>query len=371
MEEYYLNNSKCCAKLPTRSSDYLQQSNFLSEFGTKDDKQEARNNLGVTELLNELKSLIDNKIIEYGGVAWDLKPTQGHTDRVLSSDALYKTLSDYATEKGLNSKITSLWSVFLNKLDDLEQRVNSVTQNGVALTNNFGDSETIGVSQKALTRVVNDLYSKLAECGCFSGMGIIMTVDPQFFISQSADVNITVLPSAGRFEEIKVYLKDGDNDEIQVMNLALQDDGSYQTAEPIRITNTTRVRAVGRILGLEYTDTKYIMKKKAFYIGSGTTYNEVINNINNFQEYNSSNIYTVTVNRENDRIFVILDREDSQNIRMLEAMGSGQPAIKMNGFVIPMTKSDIQIEDNYLTIFTSKNKYHIGSYPIEIEYNNE
>jgi hypothetical protein len=130
-----------------------------------------------------LKSLIDNKIIEYEGVAWDLKPTQGHTDRVLSSDALYKTLSDYATEKGLNSKITSLWSVFLNKLDDLEQRVNSVTQNGVALTNNFGDSETIGVSQKALTRVVNDLYSKLAECGCFSGMGIIMTVDPQFFIS--------------------------------------------------------------------------------------------------------------------------------------------------------------------------------------------
>ena len=99
MEEYYLNNSKCCAKLPTRSSDYLQQSNFLSEFGTKDDKQEARDNLGITGLLDELKSLIDNKIIRYGGVAWDLKPTQGHSDRVLSSDAIYKTLLDYATEK--------------------------------------------------------------------------------------------------------------------------------------------------------------------------------------------------------------------------------------------------------------------------------
>ena len=251
MEEYYLNNSKCCAKLPTRSSDYLQQSNFLSEFGTKDDKQEARDNLGITGLLDELKSLIDNKIIRYGGVAWDLKPIQGHSDRVLSSDAIYKTLLDYATEKELNSKITSLWSLILNKIDDLEQRINSYTENGVALSNKFGDSETIGVSQKA------------------------------------------------------------------------------------------------------------------FYIGSGSTWNEV-ENVVNLRDLNSLGKYDVRVNRDGDFIFVIVDNSEAQNIIMLDNVSTGQPSIEMNGMLIPMTTEVDNLRG--LTIYKSKNRYQIGGYPITINY---
>lgn len=369
MEEYYLNNSKCCAKLPTRSSDYLQQSNFLSEFSTKDDKQEARDNLGVTELLNELKALIDNKIIRYGGVAWDLKPIQGHSDRVLSSDAIYKTLLDYATEKELNSKITSLWSLILNKIDDLEQRINSYTENGIALSNKFGDSETIGVSQKALTNVVNDLYSKLASCGCsnFSGMGIVMTVTPDSFVSNDgAYVHITVYPNAGVFEDIKVYLKDGDLDEILVQNMVYNESKSYyETLEPILIHDTTRVRAEGIILGIPYYEEKYIMKKKAFYIGSGSTWNEV-ENVVNLRDLNSLGKYDVRVNRDGDFIFIIVDNSEAQNIIMLDNISTGQPSIEMNGMVIPMTTEIDNLRG--LTIYKSKNRYQIGGYSITINY---
>ena len=369
MEEYYLNQKNCCAKLPTRSSDYLQQSNFLSEFSTKDDKQEARDNLGITGLLDELKSLIDNKIIRYGGVAWDLKPTQGHSDRVLSSDAIYKTLLDYATEKELNSKITSLWSLILNKLDDLEQRINSYTENGVALSNKFGDNETIGVSQKALTNVVNDLYSKLASCGCsnFSGMGIVMTVTPDSFVSNDgAYVHITVYPNAGVFEDIKVYLKDGDLDEIPVQNMVYNESKSYyETLEPILIHDTTRVRAEGIILGIPYYEEKYIMKKKAFYIGSGSTWNEV-ENVINLRDLNSLGKYDVRVNRDGDFIFVIVDNSEAQNIIMLDNVSTGQPSIEMNGMLIPMTTEIDNLRG--LTIYKSKNRYQIGGYPITINY---
>ena len=38
MEEYYLNKNTCCTKIPSRIYDYLQKSNFLSEFGTIGDK---------------------------------------------------------------------------------------------------------------------------------------------------------------------------------------------------------------------------------------------------------------------------------------------------------------------------------------------
>jgi hypothetical protein len=37
-----------------------------------------------------IKNLIDRKVIESGNIAWDLIPTEGNTENVLSSDSLYK-----------------------------------------------------------------------------------------------------------------------------------------------------------------------------------------------------------------------------------------------------------------------------------------
>lgn len=368
MEEYYLNNSKCCAKLPTRSSDYLQQSNFLSEFGTKDDKQEARDNLGVTELLNELKALIDNKIIEYGGVAWDLKPTSGHTDRVLSSDAIYKILLDYATERELNSKFTSIWSMFLNKLDELEQRINSQSENGVALSNKFGDSETIGVSQKTLTRVINNIYNRLGNC-CGSYLGLIMSVTPQYFATDEAQVNVTVYPSAEQFETLQVFMREGDEDEREITDLLVpQAGGIYETELPIVISETTTVRAVGTILGMTYTDQKTIMKEKAFYIGGGSSYQEVMTDAN-FKRFENTGIYTFTVGRDGDYIFVVIDREEGSRIGTITLNGEIQPTILMNGMLLPMEIDSSNLNSTALIVYKSKQTYQAGEYPLEIRYN--
>lgn len=368
MEEYYLNNSKCCAKLPTRSSDYLQQSNFLSEFGTKDDKQEARDNLGVTELLNELKALIDNKIIEYGGVAWDLKPTSEHTDRVLSSDAIYKTLLDYATEQELNSRFTSIWSMFLNKLDELEQRINSQSENGVALSNKFGDSETIGVSQKTLTKVIDNIYNRLGNC-CGSPLELTMSVTPQYFATDTAQVTVTVRPSTEQFETLEVYMREGNGDEVLITELLIpQAGGIYKTEFPITIKETTTFRAVGTILGMTYTDQKTIMKEKTFYIGSGSSYQDVMIDAN-LKRFENTGIYTFTVRKDGDYIFIVMDEEEGSRIGTTILNGDTQPTILMNNVLVPMEIDSSNNNVTELTVFKSKQTYQAGEYPLEIRYN--
>jgi len=43
------------------------------------DKQKARDSLGITFLINQLKDLIDSAVISSGGVVFDTEPTEGHT----------------------------------------------------------------------------------------------------------------------------------------------------------------------------------------------------------------------------------------------------------------------------------------------------
>ena len=371
MEEYYLNKNTCCTKIPSRSSDYLQKSNFLSEFGTIGDKQEARDNLGITELLNELKSLIDNKIIRYGGITWDLEPTQGHTDRVLSSDTLYKILLNYSTNKDFNTKLNSLWTALLDKLSELNQKIDSINEGGIALSNKFGNSETIGISQKALTRVINDIYNRLSTCSpCMQdGFDLIITSDKDYFIEDSTDITITVYHTSGLdFDEIEVFIKDGDDLE-QKLILTKLENGTYQTSVPVRIYNTTRIRAVGTILGMPKEKELYIMKKKAFYIGSGNTYWDVLNSGNFIKEWGKIN-QEVSVSSDGDYLYLIIDSEDDEKLlKFNKEDGKIHPWINMNGMLLPMTK--YETTSNNLIIYKSDKTYKTGMYPIEIKYNNE
>ena len=363
MEEFYLNNNQCCAKLPTRSSDCLKQQNFLSEFGTKDEKEEARNNLGITELLKELKALIDNKIIEYGGVTWDLKPTLGNTDKVLSSDALYKTFSEYAKEATLNSKITQLWSMVLNKIDELEQRVASVTENGVALSDKFGQSQTIGISQKTLTKVVNDIYDKLSNCGCYNKQTLVMEVTPKTFVER-ANIQVTVYPSTGYIEEVYIYARQGTQEEVLIGHYDNLDNSV--TLPLFEVTDTTVIRAVGTILGEQQEVSETIMKQKALYIGSGTSYAQVINP-EYLTAFSDINLYPVSVTREGDYIFVILDYSEANKIGQITVNNETYPTILMSGIPIPMERENhLDIGESGLTVFKSKNTYHVGEYPLDI-----
>lgn len=60
--QYYLNNgeSSLICEIPDESSKYLQRKNHLSEFKTDEDKEEARDNLGITDIISKIYQSISD-----------------------------------------------------------------------------------------------------------------------------------------------------------------------------------------------------------------------------------------------------------------------------------------------------------------------
>lgn len=146
-EEFYLNKLKnhSCTKLPSKDANYLKIDNYLSEFIMEDEKAEARSNLGITPLLEELKALIDAKVIEIGAVPFDLYPIKGNVNHVVSSDVI---ASQFYNKEAIDEKILQLYQRFIEEAKfeiDEELSGNSIN----------------AVQNKVIYKAINDLYVTL------------------------------------------------------------------------------------------------------------------------------------------------------------------------------------------------------------------
>ena len=122
---YYKNNEM----FPTCKKEHsLKKENYLSEFVTTNQKEFARDNLGITDIINSLDKKIDAKVIEFGGIAWDLIPTEGNTEKVLSSDAIYKALSLYVTSQEIESIEGGLQKLVKDSSDALDLELNKAVE---------------------------------------------------------------------------------------------------------------------------------------------------------------------------------------------------------------------------------------------------
>lgn len=122
---YYKNNEM----FPTCKKEHsLKKENYLSEFVTTNQKEFARDNLGITDIINSLDKKIDAKVIEFEGIAWDLIPTEGNTEKVLSSDAIYKALSLYVTSQEIESIEGGLQKLVKDSSDALDLELNKAVE---------------------------------------------------------------------------------------------------------------------------------------------------------------------------------------------------------------------------------------------------
>ena len=115
--QYYNNRKKYgCFNPRERDFNYLLMQNYLSEFQTDEEKEEVLNNLGITDKLSQLRQIINAKVISQGGVPWDIEPTSGNTESVLSSDTIYNTLLKYYTKNQIDDIVQTLWSRILEQI---------------------------------------------------------------------------------------------------------------------------------------------------------------------------------------------------------------------------------------------------------------
>lgn len=133
-QQFYLTPEKGhdCIKLPKKDSEYLLKDNFLNEFYTEKDKQQVLSNLGILLRLEELKNLIDQKVIEAGGIPYDEVPTED-SQNLLTSSSIYNALLNYYDKDTIDRAIQNIFNTY--QIDNrLDKESENAIQNGVVAT---------------------------------------------------------------------------------------------------------------------------------------------------------------------------------------------------------------------------------------------
>lgn len=258
-------------------------------------------------------------------------------------------------EKVSDDFVSRLVSPLVNSLDEkyraitqeLYNMVASLQVGGIALSDRLGDREDIGITQKALTEILNGFNERINDIAGEWSSGFSMTVSPDSFISlDSATVNISASTSSGKFEHIAFYINN------VLVSEADQVSSFTDTAE---ISETSEIKCVATMLGVTYIQSKVVTKFFPFFIGGGNTLEDVLIP-ENAREYDGSLVgsYDVDV-EEGQKIFVLVPTALQSQIVRLD----------MNGYEIPVT---ITTDENN-TIYESQNVYQEGTYNIDITDN--
>ena len=156
--QFYRNNNSqgaknSCMGIPARQQDfdYLLRNNFLSEYGSEEDQYEVLYNLGILQRLDTLKKIIDAKVVQAGGVVWDVQPTSGNSDHLVSSDILYRTLLKYYTKEQIDGIVQELW-------DNVHQYI----QDHLQVDSELSDTSENPVQNKVIKQTLEQ-YVKIVD----------------------------------------------------------------------------------------------------------------------------------------------------------------------------------------------------------------
>ena len=250
----------------------------------------------------------------------------------------------------VNAAIRALDAKYKKITDDLLQMMRTLEIGGLALRQEFGTETMFGVSQKVLTDAFNKLWEKLEDITGEVYQGISMVVTPTYFISENSctvHIKASTVEANGIFESIAFY---GNGQLIR----------KYENTDYIEfdteLTETTVIRCVAKIMGVEYTREQIVTHYNSFWLGAGATYADIMDvehviPITNGMRGN----HDVEV-AEGDHIIVIVG----------ESLSEGFTRADMNGVELPFVESTVTVDGVNYKVFTSVNTYAAGTYNIDI-----
>lgn len=248
--------------------------------------------------------------------------------------------------EGVNNKI--------NRVDDLQNQIDSLEVSGMALSNEFGNDPHIGISQKTLTLAWNKLWEKLEDITGEVLRGISMTVTPTRFISKDGcmlHISANTVGTNGIFERIQFFV-DGE--------LIYEEENteyvSFDHHIDVKPEYDYVIMCKAQILGIEYSRQQIVTRYDEFYIGAGTNYEDVMDREHARQTAESTRAnYDISFN-EGNRLFIVI--KDSLRSEFVRA--------DMNGVEIQFSETRITHDGKQYVLFTSKNTYRRGTYNIDI-----
>lgn len=238
-----------------------------------------------------------------------------------------------------------------NFIDDIVREFSAQFVEAVAreiVAKSFGDSDVVTISQKLLTDTVNDIYRKI---GKITGeTEVALTVTPDYFIGEDgATIHVTAKSIANKFEHVALYandvlIPDSEADDVKGVEL------------DVELSDTTVVKCVARVLGIEYTVEKTVTRYNSMWMGAGTDYKDIMDTAHIIPiEGGIRKSYDVTCNEGDHFIFIVGEQLREEFIRA-----------DLNGIEIPLTSSLVTIDGKDYWVLVSENEYHAGTYNIDI-----
>lgn len=241
-------------------------------------------------------------------------------------------------------------STFRELAKDLQNQIDSLEIAGVAVSNEFGTDPHISISQKTITDAINKLWQKLEDMTGEVLQGISMSVTPDYFISEdgcSVHISANTVETNGIFEHIAFY---GNG------SLIAEADNVDFFEYDMEITETTIIKCVAKIMGVEYTRQQIVTHYSSFWLGAGSTYSDIMDVEHVIPITNGMRgAYDVDA-AQGDHIIIVVG----------ESLAGGFLRADMNSVEINFTESTVTVDGKNYKVFTSEEAYSEGTYNIDI-----
>ena len=264
------------------------------------------------------------------------------------------TIADRAvTPDKLSGDVVSrvIYPIVENVRRDLQQQISSLNAHGVAVSDSFGPSPCIGISQRALSEAFLWLCEHVSELSGKDILDVKFEVSPSFSSEPQAEVTVTLVPPISKIGRIALFINDEPVDTEPVAE-------NYSFTTTINRTSNVKVE-------YDYFGKRFIKQKMVrigdlpvdmwSYAGSGEDYQDVYRHREYLLDYEGlTGIEGITIAKWGDRILIVMDNNIHENVE----------GITMSGFKIPFDV-DTETLEGY-AIYTSKKQYIDGTWPIEI-----
>lgn len=238
---------------------------------------------------------------------------------------------------------------------DLQHQIESLVMGSeVPISNSFGDSEWVCLSQRFLSHQFRRVWQKISMMtGEDFSEGLYelrLECMPSYFIGdKGCNVNITATMLDGteaQFDHIAFYI-DG--------KLVVQEDNTPLLEYVTEIDKTSVVKCVATILGETYTQQRTIKHYSPFWLGSGNSYCDVMKGKNLVTDKATRFAHDVIV-AEGEHIIIVI----------AEFMRDALIRADINGIEIAFDETKVAVAGEDYCVLTSKNTFSAGTYNVDI-----
>lgn len=256
------------------------------------------------------------------------------------------TTSKIADDAVISEKIKDA-EIGWQKLNaDLQNIIASAGEHGIALSNNWGESELIGITQKKLSEAHEDLQNQINAIVAGQTQISLQANPSPVFVGVESGISLIATTNT---LATNIKIKKGATELASGSGLTLN---GYDTITP-SAAGSTIYTAEFTIAGLQRSTTKSVTAVYPIYYGAGQAYTDAQTQAS--VRTSPAGTYNVTVANDGDYVFFVVPATMAIN------------SAKMSGFDFPLQAAqNVEIEGVAYKYYQSANTYDAGTLTIII-----